>query len=300
MSGAAGPRAIAGTRVAAIRGRRRLPLREVRRAMGPRPGARSRSATLASSRRASSSACIARCSAGSVTVMEANDRHAPMLGPAASRPPTTASAPPSGAHSGPTSPVSAPRRPACASSPGASARSHASSPFRGGRCGARRLRRRHVARSVEHHPYAAWATFAATASRRSSRSRWPGDATPLHVAIVIPPFGFGSGGHEVVFRLTEQLEGWATRCRCGSTIRSRDPDVPVGPAAADRRRFRRWSASAAAPRLVRLVRGGCRRRHRLADRVAATSPARSARTRLPRERRRARFLSALDRVRPRR
>jgi hypothetical protein len=66
---------------------------------------------------------------------------------------------------------------------------------------------RHVAARVEHHPYAEWARV-----RRDGGAPLeplPGgraDATPLHVAVVIPPFGFGSGGHEVVFRLTEQLE----------------------------------------------------------------------------------------------
>jgi hypothetical protein len=65
----------------------------------------------------------------------------------------------------------------------------------------------HVRSRSEPHPYAAWATF-----RRNGVAALeplPGGratATPLHIAVVIPPFGFGSGGHEVVFRLTEQLE----------------------------------------------------------------------------------------------
>jgi hypothetical protein len=66
---------------------------------------------------------------------------------------------------------------------------------------------RHVAARVEHHPYASWAAvrrngFAALEPLPDGRE----SATPLHVAVVIPPFGFGSGGHEVVLRLTEQLE----------------------------------------------------------------------------------------------
>ena len=66
---------------------------------------------------------------------------------------------------------------------------------------------RHVAAHVEHHPYAAWARV-----RRDGVAPLEplpdgrASATPLHIAVVIPPFGFGSGGHEVVFRLTEQLE----------------------------------------------------------------------------------------------
>jgi hypothetical protein len=72
---------------------------------------------------------------------------------------------------------------------------------------------RHVAARVQHHPYAAWAAVrrdgaAALVPLPDGRA----SATPLHVAIVIPPFGFGSGGHEVVFRLTEQLE------RLGHTV----------------------------------------------------------------------------------
>jgi hypothetical protein len=66
---------------------------------------------------------------------------------------------------------------------------------------------RHAAAQVEHHPYASWA--AVRRSGVAALEPLPGgreNATPLHVAVVIPPFGFGSGGHEVVFRLTEQLE----------------------------------------------------------------------------------------------
>jgi O-antigen biosynthesis protein len=66
---------------------------------------------------------------------------------------------------------------------------------------------RHIAARVEHHPYASWAAV----RRNGAAALEPlpdgrESATPLHVAVVIPPFGFGSGGHEVVFRLTEQLE----------------------------------------------------------------------------------------------
>jgi O-antigen biosynthesis protein len=66
---------------------------------------------------------------------------------------------------------------------------------------------RHVAAGAAHHPYASWAAIrrdgvAALEPLPAGRE----SATPLHGAVVIPPFGFGSGGHEVVFRLTERLE----------------------------------------------------------------------------------------------
>ncbi len=132
-----------------------------------------------------------------------------MLGPDASRSPTTASARRSGARSGPTSPASTgPERPGLrevARRFGAVAR-ELSVP-RGPVRGEGPPPARHVAAQVEHHPYAAWA--AVRRSGVAALEPLPGgreNATPLHVAVVIPPFGFGSGGHEVVFRLTEQLE----------------------------------------------------------------------------------------------
>jgi hypothetical protein len=66
---------------------------------------------------------------------------------------------------------------------------------------------RAIPAGVAHHPYEAWA-----AVRRDGAVPLepppPGraDGTPLHIAFAILPFGYGSGGHEVVFRLAEHLE----------------------------------------------------------------------------------------------
>ena len=194
----------------------------------PRPGQRPMFATLASSRRASSSAWAARCSTGSVTwlmdasepprdaeaddaraqrIMVANDR----LG-AAQRRAFWSDLADAGRPRGPGLRELARRFAAVArelSVPRGPLRGEGPPPIS------------HVRSRREPHPYAAWATF-----RRNGVAALeplPGGratATPLHIAVVIPPFGFGSGGHEVVFRLTENSRRWATQSRCGSTIRS--------------------------------------------------------------------------------
>ena len=40
----------------------------------------------------------------------------------------------------------------------------------------------------------------------------------LHIALVIPPFGRGSGGHNSIFQMTLRLERMDTRARCGCSI----------------------------------------------------------------------------------
>lgn len=70
-----------------------------------------------------------------------------------------------------------------------------------------------VARARDRHEYSDWARVMREGPAELAPSP-PGlaDRTPLHVAFVILPFGFGSGGHEVVFRLMEQLEAAGHAC----------------------------------------------------------------------------------------
>ena len=70
-----------------------------------------------------------------------------------------------------------------------------------------------VVRSRHRHEYADWADVMRNGPADLA-APIPGleEKTPLHVAFVILPFGFGSGGHEVVFRLMQQLEEAGHAC----------------------------------------------------------------------------------------
>jgi glycosyltransferase involved in cell wall biosynthesis len=69
---------------------------------------------------------------------------------------------------------------------------------------------RPIPRARDTHEYADWA--AVMAGDRAPLVRVaPGDR-PLHVAFVVLPFGYGSGGHEVVFRTVAALEAAGHTC----------------------------------------------------------------------------------------
>lgn len=67
----------------------------------------------------------------------------------------------------------------------------------------------------------------------------------LHLAVVIPPFRRGSGGHSLIFALVRRLEGMGHTC----SIWLHDPGhrgPPIGPAVA-RRHVREWFSPVRAP-----------------------------------------------------
>src|SRR4051812_22343370 len=69
---------------------------------------------------------------------------------------------------------------------------------------------RTIPRARAAHEYADWAAVAAGA--RAPLVAGDPDRTQLHLAFVILPFGYGSGGHEVVFRTIAQLEAAGHTC----------------------------------------------------------------------------------------
>lgn len=70
-----------------------------------------------------------------------------------------------------------------------------------------------IEKARDRHEYDSWATAAQRGAVPLAPTP-PGTSasTPLHLAFAILPFGFGSGGHEVVFRLVERLESAGHAC----------------------------------------------------------------------------------------
>lgn len=69
-----------------------------------------------------------------------------------------------------------------------------------------------VAASAPQHAYADWAAVT-RGEREPLVAVRPGAADgPLHIAFLVPPFGYGSGGHEIVFRSIEWLERSGNTC----------------------------------------------------------------------------------------
>ena len=98
----------------------------------------------------------------------------------------------------------------------------------------------------------------------------------LHVAVVIPPFGRGSGGHSTIFTLVHGSSGWATPARSGCTTRWASTRCEA--AAVLRQRIVDRVRAAARAGVQGLRRVARRRRgggHRLGDRLpgAAARPA---------------------------
>jgi beta-1,2-rhamnosyltransferase WsaF-like protein len=69
---------------------------------------------------------------------------------------------------------------------------------------------RAIPRARDAHEYADWA--AVIAGARAPLAAAAPDRSQLHLAFVILPFGYGSGGHEVVFRTVAQLEAAGHTC----------------------------------------------------------------------------------------
>jgi glycosyltransferase involved in cell wall biosynthesis len=69
---------------------------------------------------------------------------------------------------------------------------------------------RPIARARATHEYADW--VAVTAGDRAPLVPVTPGGGPLHVAFVVLPFGYGSGGHEVVFRTIAELEHAGHTC----------------------------------------------------------------------------------------
>jgi glycosyltransferase involved in cell wall biosynthesis len=91
-----------------------------------------------------------------------------------------------------------------------------------------------VAATEPSHAYADWA--AVTRGDREPLVPVREDAAngPLHIAFLIPPFGYGSGGHEIVFRAIERLERSGNTC----SLWLHDPfDEESAPAAVLKRRI---------------------------------------------------------------
>jgi hypothetical protein len=102
-----------------------------------------------------------------------------------------------------------------------------------------------VAASEPKHAYADWA--AVTRGEREPLVPVRDGALdgPLHFAFLIPPFGYGSGGHEIVFRSIERLERSGNTC----SLWLHDPfDEENAPAAVLKRRiFEDFGADIDAP-----------------------------------------------------
>jgi hypothetical protein len=69
---------------------------------------------------------------------------------------------------------------------------------------------RTIHRARDAHEYTDWASV--TAGARAPLVSGAPDRAQLHLAFVILPFGYGSGGHEVVFRTIAQLEAAGHTC----------------------------------------------------------------------------------------
>ena len=108
-----------------------------------------------------------------------------------------------------------------------------------------RRRRTHRAAQRRRRLRATPTACCATARRRcSTRSPGMAERERLHIALVVPPWRRGSGGHTTLFHLLSRLERRAT-CASGCTTRTGELNAPLAGRAA--RQIGEWFAPFAGP-----------------------------------------------------